>query len=172
MQVYEICNEPAAADPPRTPPREQAGANENPSEINDNAKENEATENEDEEESASVGLGKHRRLCKQWTVLGEWDATQYLQVASEIEANILRVATEQMEESGLVEWPSTRAKPTRSIGLWCLCRAYVKDLGQTSVETYYCALSNCTNCPVQLSVTRALTTVFVETSGREHTHAR
>ncbi len=67
------------------------------------------------EESPSVGLGKRRRVRKQWTVLREWDATQYL--ASEIEANILRVATERMEESCLVEWPSTRAKLTRSIGL-------------------------------------------------------
>jgi hypothetical protein len=49
---------------------------------------------------------------------------------------------------------------------------YVKDLGHTSVETYYCPLSNRTNCPVQLRVTWALTTVFVETSGREPTQAR
>ncbi len=68
MQVDEIRNEPAAADPPRTPPRKEAGANENPSEINDNAEDREATENEDEEESASVGSGKRRRVRKQWTV--------------------------------------------------------------------------------------------------------
>ena len=122
MQVDEICNEPPAPDPPRTPPREEAGANENPSEINDNAEENEATEDEDEEESASVGSGKRRRVSKEWTLLQEWDATQFL--ASELEAKILRVATERMEESGLVEWPSTRVKPTKSIGLWCLCKSY------------------------------------------------
>jgi hypothetical protein len=62
MQVDEICNEPAAADPPRTPPLEEAGINENPSEIDDNAEENEETKNEDEEESASVDLGKRRRF--------------------------------------------------------------------------------------------------------------
>ncbi len=54
MQVGLICNADAAPDPPRTPPREEAGANENPSEINDNAEENEATEDEDEEEQVSV----------------------------------------------------------------------------------------------------------------------
>jgi len=170
MQVDEICNEPPAPDPPRTPPREEAGANENPSEINDNAEENEATEDEDEEESASVASGKRRRVSKEWTPLEEWDATQFL--ASELEAKILRVATERMEESGLVEWPSTRTKPGKSIGLWCLCKSYVKDLGQTTVETYYCPLKNRTNCPVQLRVTRSLTTVLVETSGGEHTQAR
>ncbi len=47
MEVDEIWNEVAAPDPPRTPPREDAGANENPSENNDNAEENEATEDED-----------------------------------------------------------------------------------------------------------------------------
>ncbi len=44
MQVDEICNWAAALDPPRTPPREEAGANEIPSENNDNAEDNEATE--------------------------------------------------------------------------------------------------------------------------------
>ena len=89
MQVGSICNADAAPDPPRTPPSEDAGANENPSEINDIAEENEATEDEDEEESASVGSGKRRRARQQWSVLGEWDADQFL--TSELEANILRV---------------------------------------------------------------------------------
>jgi hypothetical protein len=80
MQVDEIRNEAAAPDPPCTPPSEVAGANENPSEYNDNAEENEATEDEDEEESASVGSGKRRRFAKngrvrkKWTVIREWDA--------------------------------------------------------------------------------------------------
>ncbi len=68
MNVGSICNADAAPDPPRTPPREEAGANENPSEINDNAEENGATEDEDEDESASVGLGKRRRVRKEWTL--------------------------------------------------------------------------------------------------------
>ena len=50
MQVDSICNADAAPDPPRTPPRKEAGANEFPSEINDDAEENEATEDDDEEE--------------------------------------------------------------------------------------------------------------------------
>ncbi len=54
MQVGSICNADAAPDPPRMPPREEAGANDNPSEINDNAEENGATEDEDEDESASI----------------------------------------------------------------------------------------------------------------------
>ncbi len=57
MQVNGICNEAAAADPPRTPLREEASANENPSENNDNAEDNEATGNEDEEDSACVTSG-------------------------------------------------------------------------------------------------------------------
>ncbi len=146
MQVDEICNEPPVPDPPRTPPREEAGANANPSEINDNAEEYEATEDEDDEESESVGSEKRRRVSREWRVLGDWDPVQLL--PSEIEANILRVATERMEESGLVEWPSTRVKPGKSIGLWCLRKLYVKDMGQTSVDTYYCPLNNRTKCPV------------------------
>ncbi len=64
---------------------EEAGANENPSENNDNAKENQATENEDGEESAGVGSGKRRRVLLKWTVIGEWDVNQYL--AAEIMRN-------------------------------------------------------------------------------------
>ena len=169
MQVDEICNEPPAPDPPRTPPRKEAGANEFPSEINDDAEENEASEDDDEDESASVGSGKRRRVRRKWTVIGDWDAGHY--IPSELDANILRVATERMEESGLVEWPSTRVKPTRSIGLWCLGKSYLKDMGQTSVETYYCPLSNCTKCPVQIRVTRSLTAVVLETSGGVHSQA-
>ncbi len=70
-------------DPPCTPAREEAGANANPSAINDNAEENEGTGDEDEDESASVGSGKRRRVRKQWTVLEEWDATHYLTAESE-----------------------------------------------------------------------------------------
>jgi hypothetical protein len=69
MQVGSICIADAAPDPPRTPPREEAGANKYPSEINDNAEENEATEDEDEEESASVGSWKRRRARRKWSVL-------------------------------------------------------------------------------------------------------
>ncbi len=78
MQVGSICNADAAPDLPPTPPSEEAGANEYPSEINDNAEENEATEDEDEEESASVGSGKRRRARRQWSVLGDWDAISSL----------------------------------------------------------------------------------------------
>ncbi len=65
-----------------------------------------------------------------------------------------------------------KGKPTRSIGLWCLCKSHVKYFGQTSVETYYCPLSNRTKCPLQIRVTRSLTTVILETSGGEHSQAR
>ncbi len=43
MQVGAICNADAAPDPPRTPPREEAGANEHPSENLGNAEDREAT---------------------------------------------------------------------------------------------------------------------------------
>ena len=39
MQVGSMCNADAAPDTQRTPPREEAGANENPRKINDNAEE-------------------------------------------------------------------------------------------------------------------------------------
>jgi len=169
MQVASMCSADAAPDTPRTPPREEAGANENPSEINDNAKEFLETDEEDEEDSESVGSAKQRRVRREWTVLGEWDPVQLL--ATEIEADILQLATTRMEESGLVEWPSTRQKPGKSIGLWCLKKSYVKDLGATSVETYYCPLSNRTKCPVQLRITRSLTTVFLETTCGDHSQA-
>ncbi len=76
MPVRSMCSADAAPDTPRTPPREEAGANKIPSEINDNAEENEATEDEDEEEYESVGSEKRRRVRREWTVLGHWDADQ------------------------------------------------------------------------------------------------
>jgi hypothetical protein len=96
MQVDEICNEAAAPDPPRTLPREETGANENPNDNNDNLEDREATEDGDEEEAAIVCSGKRRRVRKKWTVIGEWHANQFL--ASEIEARILRIATGRMED--------------------------------------------------------------------------
>ncbi len=47
MQVGSICNAETAPDPPLTPPREDASANENLSEINDNAEDRGVTENKD-----------------------------------------------------------------------------------------------------------------------------
>ncbi len=62
------------------------------------------------------------------------------------------------EKAGQVHWPLVSAP--------VVCQGY-----GTSVETYYCSLSNHTKCPVQLRITRSLTTVILETLGREHLQA-
>ena len=64
---------------------------------------------EEEDESSSIKKVRGRR---RWEVMGSWDQTE-----------ILRIATVKMEESGLVEWPSAQCPP-KTIGLWTLCHAY------------------------------------------------
>jgi hypothetical protein len=49
----------------------------------------------------------HKTICGQpkWDVLSNWDLTA--QSNSEINAQLLLIASEKMEESGVVEWPTT-----------------------------------------------------------------
>ena len=98
-----------------------------------------------------------------------WDRTQKLD--SEIDAEILGIATAKMEESGLVEWPSAR-RPAKTIGLWTLGHAYTRDAGTVDIAAYYCPLIHRCKCPVQIRVTRTVTSVCLEYSGGPHTQAR
>jgi hypothetical protein len=66
MQVCAICNGDGA--------RDEAGANENPSEINDNG-ENEGSEDDEEEKAVTDCSDKRKKECRKWTVIGRWDAT-------------------------------------------------------------------------------------------------
>ena len=91
---------------------------------------------------------------------------------SEFESEInAEVATEKMDESGLVEWPSARSA-VKTLGLWTLAHSYTRESGSTEVENYYCPLHNRCGCPVQIRVSRNTTSVSLEYSGGEHTQER
>ncbi len=103
-------------------------------------------------------------MHQKWAVIGRLDSTALL--GSEIDAEVLTITTDLMEQSCLVEWPSARTQATKSIGLWCLHRlhdSYHKDLGQTSIQTYFCPLKNRTKRPVKIHVTRSLPAVVLKT---------
>ena len=53
----------------------------------------------------------------------------------EVEAAILALATEKMQESGLMEWPEIkRADQKKTIGLWVRNEEHWKQRGTTHVE--------------------------------------
>ncbi len=108
MEFDEICNEDAAPGPPHTPPREDAGGNENPSENNDNAKENEEShcDDEDEEESASVDSQSAGGIAGNGQSSETGMPISSLRPKSMPINQVLSIATQRMEESCLVEWPS------------------------------------------------------------------
>ena len=155
---------------PRTPPRGDGsddGADENDGAGDEDGEEMpDADSGEEEEEGSSSSMKRGRRI---WEVLGMWDRTEKLD--SEIDAEILGIATAKMEESGLVEWPCSR-RSGKTIGLWTLGHAYTRDAGKVDIEAYYCPLIRRCKCPVQIRVTRTVTRVCMEYSGGPHTQAR
>ena len=90
--------------------------------IQDNDGGNRDDDDEEDEEEEEDGLSKPRKKFKrtrrEWTLLGRWDRTEKLD--SEINAEILQLATEEMSKSGLVEWPVVEkdASKMKCIGLW------------------------------------------------------
>ena len=110
MEVSAVCG-----TPPRTPPREDHdGENPNADEVQQEEEDEEQEEDEEEEEPERQKKIRGRR---KWELLQSWDRTALLD--SEINAEVLRIATEKMEESGLVEWPSARSA-AKTLGLWTL----------------------------------------------------
>ena len=104
MEVSAVCG-----TPPRTPPREEHdGENPNADEVQQEEEDEEQEEDEEEEEPERQKKIRGRR---KWELLQSWDRNALLD--SEINAEVLRIATEKMEESGLVEWPSARSADTR-----------------------------------------------------------
>ena len=99
----------------RTPPREEHdGENPNADEVQQEEEDEEQEEDEEEEEPERQKKIRGRR---KWEVLQSRDRNALLD--SEINAEVLRNATEKMEESGLVEWPSARSA-AKTLGLWTL----------------------------------------------------
>ena len=109
MEVSAVC-----ATPPRTPPEERRRENPDADEVQQEEEDEEQEEDEEEEEPERQKKIRGRR---KWEVLQSWDRNALLD--SEINAEVLRIATEKMEESGLVEWPSARSA-AKTLGLWTL----------------------------------------------------
>jgi hypothetical protein len=151
--------------PPRTPPR-------TPDEEEQEAEQESLPDSESEEEQDIEGEEEERpkiiRGRRKWVLLESWDRTA--QVGSAIDAEVLRLANERMEESGMVEWPTARVA-TKTIGLWSRHHKYFRDAGRTEIETYYCPLKDSCHCPVEIRITRNATLVTLETCG-EHSQAR
>ena len=108
MEVSAVCG-----TPPRTPPREEHdGENPNADEVQQEEEDEEQEEDEEEEEPERQKKIRGRR---KWEVLQSWDRNALLD--SEINAEVLRIATEKMEESPAAHTapsPGRRRRPTRS----------------------------------------------------------
>ena len=130
---------------------------------------------DDDDVAEEDGPARKRRYVqrgrREWTELGFFDRTAMLE--SEIEAAILAIATEKMNDSNLFEWPEIkRADKKKTISLWVQRENYYKAGGSTHVETYYCPLKNRCGCGVQLRITRAPASVALDWSGGPHTYER
>ena len=152
---------PNAQSAPFTPPKSSQ-------KIQDNVEEEsneEPVEFDDEDVVSPSGKPRH------WKLLGEWDTTASLD--SEIKEEILRLATQQMTTSGLVEVPTVKMDSTcPSLGLWVQFSICIKNNGATTVETYHCPLKQRCRCPCQIRVTTDSFTIKLECSGGEHTQER
>ena len=153
----------SALDAPRTPPRGGSHLDEDQSDQEENDSDDESGDEDDGPAKKKVSRGR-----RAWTELGTWGRTAMLD--SEIDHQILMLANERMEESGLVEWPQARRRDENHyIGLWVRNGEHFRDGGRVSVETYYCPLRNRMDCKVQIRVTRSSTSVCLDTSGGAHT---
>jgi hypothetical protein len=148
---------------PRTPPRRR-DRDQDKGDDDDSRKDDEEGSGDDE------GTVK-KKICggrRSWTQLGSWDRTALFE--SEIDHQILTLANERMEISGLVEWPQVRRKEEQKyIGRWAQNETQYRESCKVAVETYYCPLRKRTHCPVQIRVTRSVTSVILDSSGGEHT---
>ena len=171
MNVDDIIEEDAHTAP-RTPPRGGAGGADDFNDQRDGDDDDPDSEDDEEEEE---GDGKRKRKFvsrgrRQWQQLALWDRTSKLD--SEINTELLTIATAKMEESGLVEWPQVRRRTVqKTIGLWAQHGEYTREGGRVTIETYHCPLKDRCSCPVQIRVTRSTTAIILEYSGGEHTQA-
>ncbi len=86
-----MCNVDDAPDPQLTPSREEAGANDTPSEINDNCEENEGTGDDEEEEAAINSLDTRKKEHRKWTVIGRWMPLRCLDPESKQKYSLLQL---------------------------------------------------------------------------------
>jgi hypothetical protein len=86
--------------PPSTPPPEQQD------EIIPEAEQLQQDDVGEEQEEEEEDRPRKVRGRRKWEVLHTWDRTALLD--TEINADTLQRATEKMEQSGLIEWPSAR----------------------------------------------------------------
>ena len=119
---------------------EGEAAAEQESEQSDNSEAGAQSDSEPDSDVDKEGDGDRRkrrfthRGRRSWTELAYFDRTAMLD--SEVEAAILEMATQKMQESGLMEWPEIkRADKKKTIGLWVRNEEHWKQRGTTQVET-------------------------------------
>jgi hypothetical protein len=152
-----------------TPPRRGAGTNKDAQEKNNGNARFSDTDSDD----LSIDTGKARpsRAGRaDWNLLGFWDRAQVLE--SEIQSELLQLATDLMEQSGLIEWPSANHDDDiERLGLWQLCEEVQKE-GDTTQKIFRCPLHLQCGCPLKLRTTRSPSAISLECAGGEHSQAR
>jgi hypothetical protein len=103
MQVARMIDAAQDGVAPHTPPRGGADSEETEGDQADNDSDDESGDEEDWPAKKKVSCGR-----RTWTELGTWDRTAMLD--SEIDYQVLTLANQRMEASGLVEWPQARRR--------------------------------------------------------------
>ena len=103
-------------------------------------------------------------------MLGEWNIR--VQVQSEIDARISRLAATYLEESGLVELPTVSRMAGEDLGMWQKFSIVFKNDGERTIETYHCPLRERCRCLCQIRITRDSSTTKLLCSGGAHTQER
>jgi len=152
-----------------TPPRRGAGTNKDAQEKNNGNARFSDTDSDD----LSIDTGKarpYRAGRADWNLLGFWDRAQVLE--SEIQSELLQLATDLMEQSGHIEWPSANNDDAiERLGLWQLCEE-VQIEGDTTQKIFRCPLHLRCGCPLKLRTTRSPSSISLECAGGEHSQAR
>ena len=158
LPVYDGCKTPPADGSEGEAAAEQESEQSDDSEARAQSDSENDSEHDSDDDEKGNGYRRKRRFAhrrrRNWTALASFDRTAMLD--SEIDAAISALATEKMQESGLMEWPEIkRADQKKTIGLWVRNEEHWKQRGSTHVETYYFPLRNRCGCRVQLRITRA-----------------
>jgi hypothetical protein len=115
--------------------------------------------------------GPSRAGRADWILLGSWDRKRFFDC--EIHSEMMHFATELMEQSGLIQWPSPESDDddVERLGLWQFCEEVWKG-GDTTQKIFRCPLHKRCGCPLKLRITRSPSSSSLEFAGGEHTQAR
>jgi hypothetical protein len=112
------------------PPRGGADSEKIPGNQVENDSDDESGDDDDGPAKKKISRGR-----RTWTELDSWDRSAMLD--SEVDHQVLTLANQRMEDSGLVEWPQARRRDDNHyFGLWVRNGQYFRQGGRVSNTVY------------------------------------